>query len=124
MENKTTFTYQYSATQSREVENIRKKYLPREESKIEILKRLDRTVQSAGQTEGICVGVIGALVFGIGMCFGLDVFTGADWLTLLFCAVGAALMAPAYPIYRHIYTKTKAALSPKILQLSDEIIKS
>ena len=124
MENNQVFTYRYSAAQNREVERIRKKYLPQEESKIDLLRRLDRRVQSAGMIEGLTVGIIGCLIFGIGMCFGLDVLRGADWLAILFGAVGAVIMLPAYPIYRRIARKIKEALTPEILRLSDEIMKS
>ena len=123
MENN-TFSYNYSAARNKEVENIRKKYMPKEESKIETLKRLDDRVQTAGMIEGLCLGIIGALVFGIGMCFFLEVFTGAVWLTVLFMVIGTLLMIPAYPIYRHISRKTKAKLTPEILRLSEEIMKS
>ena len=123
MENK-SFSYNYSAARNKEVENIRKKYMPNEESKIETLKRLDDRVQMAGMIEGLCLGIIGALVFGIGMCFFLDVFTGATWLTVLFMVLGTLLMIPAYPIYRRISRKTKAKLTPEILRLSEEIMKS
>lgn len=122
MENN-VFTYQYSAQRNKEVERIREKYLPREESKLEKLKKLDSRVQTAGMIEGLTVGIIGCLIFGIGMCFGLDVFGGADWLSVLFCVVGAAVMAPAYPIYKRIAKKTKDELVPEILKLSEEIIK-
>ena len=123
MENK-SFTYNYSAARNKEVENIRKKYMPKEESKIETLKRLDDRVQTAGMIEGLCLGIIGALVFGIGMCFFLEVFAGAVWLTVLFMVIGTLLMIPAYPIYRIISRKTKAKLTPEILRLSEEIMKS
>lgn len=123
MENK-PFTYNYSAARNKEVENIRKKYMPKEESKIETLKRLDARVQTAGMIEGLCLGIIGALVFGIGMCFFLEVFAGAVWLTVLFMAIGTLLMIPAYPTYRRISRKTKAKLTPEILRLSEEIMKS
>ena len=123
MENN-TFSYNYSAEKNREVESIRKKYMPHEESKLERLKKLDRKVQNAGTVESLCLGIIGALVFGIGMCFGLDVFIGADWFTILFCVLGSVIMLPAYPIYRHISHKTRTQLTPKILQLSEEIMRS
>lgn len=119
-----TFTYQYSAVQNKEVEQIRKKYLPKEESKIEILRRLDRRVQSAGMIPSLSIGMIGALIFGIGMCFGLDVFGGADWLALLFCGIGTAVMIPAYPTYKHLSRKTKEELTPEILRLSEEMLHS
>lgn len=123
MENN-TFHYNYSAARNREIESIRQKYIPCEESKLEKLKKLDLRVQSAGMIESLCLGVIGALVFGIGMCFFLDVFAGAAWLSALFMIIGAFIMIPAYPIYRRIARKTKTALTPEILRLSEEMIKS
>ena len=124
MEQQHVFTYRYSASQNKEVERIRRKYLPQEESKLDTLRRLDRRVQTAGMVEGLMVGVIGCLIFGLGMCFGLDVLGGADWLSILFGAVGVAVMLPAYPLYRHIAGKTKEKLAPEILRLSEEIMKS
>ena len=50
--------------------------MPHEESKLERLKKLDLRVQMAGTIESLCFGIVGALVFGIGMCFFLDVFEG------------------------------------------------
>ena len=123
MENK-PFTYNYSAVRNKEVENIRRKYLPEEENKLETLKRLDYKVQSAGMIESLCFGIIGALVFGVGMCFFLEVFAGATWITVLFMIIGTLLMIPAYPIYRRIAHRTKEKLTPEILRLSEEIMKS
>ena len=119
-----TFSYNYSATRNKEVESIRRKYMPEEENKLEKLKRLDLRVQTAGTVESLCFGIVGALVFGIGMCFFLDVFVGTAWLTALLMLLGAIIMIPAYPIYRRIARKTKAELTPEILRLSEEIIKS
>ena len=123
MENK-PFTYNYSAVRNKEVESIRRKYRPEEENKLETLKRLDYKVQSAGMIESLCFGIIGALVFGVGMCFFLEVFAGATWITVLFMIIGTLLMIPAYPIYKKIARKTKAELTPEILRLSEEIMNS
>ena len=123
MENK-SFTYNYSAARNKEVESIRRKYMPHEESKLETLKRLDYRVQTAGMIESLCFGIIGALVFGVGMCFFLDVFAGAAWLTAILMICGTLLMIPAYPIYRRIARKTRAELTPEILLLSEKIMKS
>ena len=98
--------------------------MPKEESKLEKLKRLDLCVQTAGTIESLCFGIVGALVFGLGMCFFLDVFEGAAWLSALFMIVGSLIMIPAYPIYRRIARKTKTELTPEILRLSEEIMKS
>ncbi len=124
MENKGAFNYRYSAANNREIENIRKKYLPQEESKIDRLKRLDYQVQTAGMFQGLILGIIGCLIFGIGVCFCLDVFTAAPWLTVVLLILGTLIMLPAYPVYRRIARKTKERLAPEILKLSDEIIKN
>ena len=123
MENN-TFIYNYSAARNKEVESIRRKYMPHEESKLERLKKLDLRVQMAGTVEGLCFGIVGALVFGLGMCFFLDVFAGAAWLAALLMVLGTVMMIPAYPIYRRIAKRSKAELTPEILRLSEEIIKS
>ena len=123
MENN-TFSYNYSAARNKEVESIRRKYMPHEESKLERLQKLDLRVQMAGTIESLCFGIVGALVFGLGMCFFLDVFVGAAWLTALLMVLGAVIMIPAYPIYRRIARKTKTELTPEILRLSEEIMKS
>ena len=124
MDNKNVFIYQYSTAQNREVESIRRKYLPKKESKMETLRRLDHRVQSAGVVPALCIGVIGCLIFGIGMCLGLDVLAGADWLTVVLCIIGALVMLPAYPVYKRIANKTKRELTPEILRLSEEIMRS
>ena len=116
------FTYNYSAVRNKEVESIRNKYIPREETKLERLKRLDRKAQNAGTVEGLCLGVIGVLVFGIGICIMLGALDGPFILSYLCCTAGIALMLPAYPVYRYLSKKVKTALTPEILKLSDELI--
>ena len=69
-------------------------------------------------------GIVGVLVFGVGKCFFLDVFAGEVWLTALLMVLGTIIMTPAYPIYRRIARKTKTELTPEILRLSEEIMKS
>ena len=123
MENN-TFSYNYSAVRNKEVERIRNKYIPKEENKLEKLKALDLKVQLAGTIESLCIGIVGVLIFGIGMCFFLDVFAGAAWISALFMIVGSLIMIPAYPLYKRIASKTKRELSPEILRLSEEIMNS
>lgn len=125
MEN--TFSYKYSAKENAEVQAIRKKYLPKSESKLEELKRLDETVQASGIIESLCAGIGGALVFGLGMCLtmqviGSGVFTIA--LGVLLGIIGMAGMIVAYPIYRKVFSKTKARFAPRILELTAELSKT
>lgn len=119
---KKPFIYQYSAKRNAEIADIRERYLPHEEEKIVRLRRLDRRVQSAGVIPALVIGVVGSLVFGLGMCFGLDVFAGGTLPAVLLCVIGTVAMLPAYPVYRHIAKKTRGALVPEILRLSEEIV--
>ena len=123
MENN-TFRYSYSAKRNMEVESIRRKYMPHKESKLETLKRLDRRARRAGSIESLCLGIVGVLVFGIGICFLLGVFAGTAWLKALFLILGTVMMLPAYPMYRRISYKAREKYAPEILRLSEEIMNS
>ena len=121
MNSENTFEYTYSAKDNQEVLAIRSKYLPRQESKLEELKRLDRTVQESGMTESLSVGITGCLVFGLGMCLAMEVIGSMPVLGVIVGILGAALMIPAYPVYKAIYNKTKEKLTPRILELANEL---
>ncbi len=121
MENK-VFIYQYSATQQKEVEAIRKKYVPQEPDKMGRLRQLDERVQNAGMVESLCLGIVGVLLFGIALCFGLGVFKTAWWPAIPFGVFSFLLMMPAYPVYRYLYHKKKEELTPEILKLTEELI--
>ena len=124
MEQDTVFTYNYSAPINHEVLAIRKKYLPQEMSKLEQLKRLDHCVQTAGMTEALIVGVISCLIFGLGVCMGLGVIGGGPVPAVMTGLVGGAGMMAAYPVYYNRVSKKKSELTPKILQLTDELSKN
>ena len=124
MENPSTFTYNYSAKKNSEVHEIRKKYLPARESKLEELKRLDNEVQSSGMVEALSAGIGGALVFGLGLCLAMEVIgSGLICIILgvLLGIVGIIGMLAAYPINRKIFNKTKNKLTPRILELTAEL---
>ena len=119
--NENTFSYTYSAKENQEVLNIRKKYLPHEETKLEELKRLDNLVQSSGVMEALSVGIVGCLVFGMGMCLAMEVIGSAMWLGILLGAIGTAGMFAAYPVYRKYFEKNKQKYTPRILELTAEL---
>lgn len=118
-----TFKYPYSAPVNKEVEQIRKKYLPQEVYKLSELKELDFKVQKAGMAEALTVGIIGALLFGIAMCMGLDAIGGGMVFAVILGLVGIAVMIPAYPVYLKVSRKAKEEYTPRILQLAEEIQK-
>ena len=125
MNQENSFYYKYSAEENKEIEEIRKKYLPVVESKVDELKRLDTQVQNSGVAAALCIGVVGSLIFGTGMCFSMQVL-GTGILTMILGMIlgiaGALVMAMAYPVYRKKQQKMKEILAPKILELSNEIL--
>lgn len=123
--NKNSFSYTYSAREQSEVEKIRNKYIASED-KTEQLKRLDISVTAPGQVVGLCLGVIGILTFGTGMCFCLEALT-VSWMSstvlgIILCVIGTPPMIFAYPAYHKITQKRKKKLAPEIIRLSNEIL--
>ena len=124
MNQENTFSYKYSAKENQEIEEIRKKYLPQSESKLDELKRLDGYVQNSGVLESLCVGISSSLIFGLGMCLTMQVIGNGAWmiaLGVLFGIVGMVGMLAAYPVYRSVFSKTKTKYTPKILELIEEL---
>ena len=127
MENKEGFHYTYSAAQQQEIEDIRKKYLPREEDKMEQLRRLHHSATQKAQAWSIAVGVIGALILGAGMSLfmsDLAAFLGgyAMLIGIPVGLVGLALVALAYPVYNRTLRKERERIAPKILRLTEELM--
>ena len=127
MENKEGFSFTYSAEQQKEVEAIRKKYLPREEDKMEQLRRLHAVPTQKAQAASIAVGIIGALIMGTGMSLamteiGAMLGSFAMVLGILIGVAGMILVALAYPIYNKILKKERNRIAPEILRLSDELM--
>ncbi len=128
MENKEGFDFTYSAQQQKEIEAIRKKYLPQEENKMEQLRRLHAIPTQKAQAVSIAVGVIGALIMGTGMSLamteiGVVLGSLAMVLGIVVGIVGMILVALAYPAYNSVLKKERQRIAPEILRLSDELLK-
>ena len=128
MENKEGFSFTYSAEQQKEVEDIRKKYLPKEEDKMEQLRKLHAVPTQKAQARAIAVGVIGALIMGTGMSLAMtDIGAALGSLAMVLGIavglVGMVLVALAYPLYNRVLRKQREKIAPEILRLSDELLK-
>jgi len=128
MENKEGFRYTYSAVQRQEVENIRKKYLPKEEDKMEQLRRLHAIPAQKAQAASLVIGILGALILGAGMSLCLSEFGSvlgglAMVIGIPLGIVGLILAAFAWPVYNRILTRERRRIAPEILQLTDELMK-
>lgn len=126
MENQ-TFEYTYSAQRQLEVEEIRRAYLPKEEDKVEQLRKLHAVPTQKAQAAALAVGVVGALILGTGMSLcltelGTVLGNLAMVIGVLVGVVGMVLVALAYPMYNRTLKKEREKIAPKILRLSDELL--
>ena len=128
MENKDRFSFTYSAQQQKEVEAIRKQYLPQETDKMEQLRKLHAIPTQKARAASLTVGIIGALIMGTGMSLamteiGAALGSLAMILGIAVGLVGMALAALAYPLYNRVLKKQREKIAPEILRLSDELLK-
>ena len=131
MENKESFEFTYSAKEQEEIKRIRNKYaVPEEtEDKMAQLRRLDASVYSKATTAALVIGIIGALVMGLGMSIVMTDI-GAALGTILAMIVGVGigvigivLICLAYPMYTRTLKKEREKIAPEIIRLTDELMK-
>jgi len=126
------FQYTYSAAQRAEVEKILENYRPREESKLERLRRLDASVSKKAACRALSLGIVGTLILGTGMSLvmtdlaaglGLGLSHGLALLLGIGLGLfGMALAALAYPVYERTVKKERQRIAPEILRLAEELL--
>lgn len=119
------FTYKYTAPteeERKEIASIRRQYAPQEqtESKIDKLRRLDGLVKSVPTIWALVLGVVGTLIFGLGLTM---ILQWNIWLWgIVLMLVGSIPMAMAYPVYQWVLKKYKNRYGEEILRLSEELL--
>lgn len=125
------FHYSYSAKEQEELRRLRDKYAPREETKLERLHRLDRSVTRRARTVSILCGTVGVLALGFGMSL-IMTDMAADWpvaeryailLGVGIGVLGGVLAALAYPVHELVLRRERGRRADEILRLTDELMK-
>ena len=119
----TTFQYTYSAKEQEELKRIRNKYLPKEENKMELLRKMDAQVTQKATMYSIIVGVIGALIFGIGMCCCMIWADSVFVLGIIVGVIGMGILALAYPLYNRTIKTERERIAPEVLRLTEDLMK-
>ena len=126
--NENAFSYTYSATCNQEVLNIRKKYLPKEEDRMEQLRKLHAIPTQKAPTASIVLGTIGSLVMGTGMSLVMTDIGSVVGLAsamvpgIAIGVVGMGMALTTYPIYKRILNSRKKKYAPEIMALSEKIM--
>jgi len=125
------FHYTYSAKEQEELRKIREKYEPREEDKMERLRRLDKGVTRKAQIIALTVGILGTLILGVGMSLAMSDFAVilgtyqnlAMPIGIVIGLCGGVLASLAHPIYGLILKRERKKIAPEILMLTKELMK-
>ena len=105
-------------------ESIAKDYAPKESSKIVALKKLDNKAKLPATIFTYSLGIISALVLGVGMCLAMQVIgSGLAGMVLgiVVGIVGLAGCGVNYPIYKKMLEKGKAKYAYEIVELARQI---
>lgn len=116
------FVYSYSAKQQKEIEEIRSKYLPKKENKLDEIRKLDELVTKKATIISIAIGLISTLVFGFGLCCILEWRETMFIQGLVIGIFGVLGIVSAFPLYNIILRKQRSKIAHKILKLSDELM--
>lgn len=126
--NENTFSYTYSATCNQEVLNIRKKYLPKEETKLDALKELDAKVKRPANVFAYTYGAVSAVVMGAGMSLVMTEIGAVIGLAsamvpgIVIGVAGMGMALSTYPIYKKMLNARKKKYAPEIMKLSEKIM--
>ena len=105
-------------------ESIAKEYAPKDSSKIVALRKLDRKAKLPATIFTYTWGIISALVFGTGMCLGMQVIGSGITDMVIGIIVGIIGMIGCgvnYPIYKKMLENGKKKYAYEIVQLAREI---
>ena len=105
-------------------ESIAKEYAPKDHSKIVALRKLDAKAKLPATIFTYTWGIISALVFGAGMCLGMQVLGNTMTHMVLGIIIGIIGMLGCgvnYPIYKKILESGKKKYAYEIVELAREI---
>ena len=119
------FSYKYIAPteeERKEIDSIRRQYASqeKEETKLERLRRLDALVKNTAIIWSLVLGVLGTLIFGLGLTMILE-WQILPWGIVLM-VIGSVPIAIAYPVYKWVLKKYKNRFGEEILRLSEELL--
>lgn len=106
-------------------EQLANEYAPKDTSKVVALRKLDAKAKRPANITAYTVGILSALLLGIGMCLSMNVIgggtTGMFVLGIVVGVAGIAGVAVNYPLYKKLLAKGKQKYAFEIMELAKEI---
>ena len=124
------FNFNCTPDENKELNSIRSKYTPHNESKMDTLRALDRKVKRPANTFSYIFGALSALVMGAGMSLVMTdigcILAISNTMVpgIIIGLVGLAAAIVNYPIHKAILSSRRRKYAGQIIALSDEIMKN
>ena len=106
-------------------EQLANEYAPKDTSKVVALRKLDAKAKLPATVFTYTLGIVAALVFGVGMCLAMGQIgsgtTGSLVLGIIIGVIGVVGMGVNYPIYQKLLANGKQKYAYEIMELAKEI---
>lgn len=106
-------------------EQLANEYAPKDTSKVVALRKLDAKAKLPASIFAYTLGIISALIFGVGMCLAMGQIgsgTIASFVIgIIIGIIGMIGMGVNYPIYKRILENGKKKYAFEIIELAKEI---
>ena len=106
-------------------EHLANEYAPKDESKVIALRKLDARAKLPATVFTYSVGIISALIAGVGMCLSMNVIGSGSSVSfvlgVIIGLIGLAGMGINYPVYKKMLAKGKQKYAFEIMELAKEI---
>lgn len=106
-------------------EHLANEYAPKDDSKVIALRKLDARAKLPATVFTYSVGMISALIAGVGMCLSMNVIGNGSSVSfvlgIIIGLVGLAGMGINYPVYKKMLARGKQKYAFEIMELAKEI---
>lgn len=106
-------------------EHLANEYAPKDDSKVIALRKLDTRAKLPATVLTYSVGILSALIAGVGMCLSMNVIGSGSSVSLVLGVIigliGLVGMGINFPVYKKMLAKGKQKYAFEIMELAKEI---
>ena len=106
-------------------EHLANEYAPKDDSKVIALRKLDARAKLPATVFTYSVGILSALIAGVGMCLSMNVIGNGSSVSfvlgVIIGLIGLAGMGINFPVYKKMLAKGKQKYAFEIMELAKEI---